>query len=105
MMRKKYYQGRLCESNVSYEYFCHPNLKLKLSSLGNQLADEGVQFDIKTAFVLVFHLGGIRISMYPSGRMLFKNLNVEKDAKKLFQKLLTILEKCPAFSEAEEVRL
>lgn len=99
MMRKKYYQGRLCESNVSYEFFCHPPLKLNLNNLGNQLADEGVLFDIKTAFVLVFHLEGVRVSLYPSGRLLFKNLNVEKDAKRLFQKLLNILENCPAFAD------
>ncbi len=96
-MRKKYYQGRLCESNVSYEFFCHPNLKLDLLKLGNQLADEGVMFDIKTAFVLVFHLEGVRVSMYPSGRLLFKNLNVEKDAKKLFLRLTAILENCSTF--------
>ena len=100
MIRKKYYQGRLCESNVSYEFFTQPNLKLNLSTLGNQLADEGIMFDVKTPFVLVFHFQGIRVSMYPSGRMLFKNLNVEKDAKKLFTKLSSVLEECPAFADA-----
>ncbi len=100
MKRKKYYQGRLCESNVSYEFFTQPNLKLNLSTLGNQLADEGIMFDVKTPFVLVFHFHGVRVSLYPSGRLLFKNLNVEKDAKKLFAQLTRTLEKCPAFDES-----
>lgn len=98
-MRKKYYQGRLCESKLSYEFFCQPNLKLNLSKLGNELADQDIMLDIKTPFVLVFHLEGVRVSLYPSGRILFKNLNVEKDAKRLFQRLTQKLGECPAFAD------
>ncbi len=96
MINSQYYQGRLCESNLSYEFFAQPPLVLNLTILANELQDNGIMLDVKTPFVLIFKMNECRVSLYPSGKLLFKNLNIEEEAKKLFVKFLAIMNRCPS---------
>ena len=88
MKGSAYYEGRLCDSNLSYEYFTHPPLTLDLHRVGEEMEKIGMMLEIHTPFVLVFNWEGIRTSLYPSGKILFKNLHIEEKAKGLFERLM-----------------
>ncbi len=88
MTQPLYYQGRLCDSNLSYEYFPNPCMKLNLLNVGKGMEALGIMLEIKTPFVLVFNWEGTRTSVYPSGKILFKNLHIEEKAKGLFERLM-----------------
>lgn len=96
MMRAQFFEGRLCESNVSYEFFPRKDTQFPLDKLGPEMEKAGVMCDIKTAFVITCKKDGVNVSIYPSGKILIKNINVEKDAKKVFESILKVLNKCPS---------
>ena len=99
MLRAVYFKGQLCDSRLSYEFFSNPPLKLPLAKVGNELEDAGWPLTIKTAFVLVFNVGGVRVSLYPSGKILVKNVSVEADAKKTFKKVIDKLNELPSIQQ------
>lgn len=96
MIRAQFFEGRLCESNVSYEFFPRAETKLPLDKLGREMEEKGLMCDIKTAFVITCKMSGVNVSIYPSGKILIKNINVEKDARKVFESVLKVLNKCPS---------
>ncbi len=96
MIRAQFFEGRLCESNVSYEFFPRKETHFPLDKLGREMENAGLLCDIKTAFVITFKMNGTNMSLYPSGKILIKNVNVEKDAKKVFEGVLKVLNKCPS---------
>lgn len=99
MLRAAYFNGRLCDSRLSYEFFPEPSLKLPLAKLGNELEDAGWPMSIKTPFVLVFNVAGVRVSLFPSGKILVKNVHVESEAQKIFKRVLAELNKCPSVQQ------
>lgn len=96
MLNEKFFQGKLCDSNLSYEFFPRSPMKLPLKKLGEEMRDVGQVFDIRTEFVLVFPLKGVKVSLYPSGKVLVKNVNEEEKAKDVMKALLTLLNQCPS---------
>jgi hypothetical protein len=96
MLQTAFYAGRLCESNLSYEFFPHHPLHLPLLALAREMEKGGRSFDIKTEFVLVFRIKGIKVSLYPSGKILVKNMNVESEAHSIFSAVLSSLNRCPS---------
>lgn len=100
-MASTYYHGRLCDSNLSYEFYTQPPMKINLVSLANEMEDHDLRLEIKTKFVLVTLFQGTRVSIYPSGKILLKNLHVQKEANALFLSLSRILEDCPAFERGK----
>lgn len=99
MLEKRYFKAQLCDSNLSYEFFPNPPLTLTLVDLAEELHDAGVIFDIKTAFVLVFKIDGARVSLYPSGKILVKNISVYTQAQKVFARVLEKMNACPTIQQ------
>lgn len=99
MLRAAYFKGQLCDSRLSYEFFPNPYLALPLAQIGNELEDAGWPMRIKTPFVLVFNVSGVRVSLYPSGKILVKNVSVEAEAKKIFKMVLEKLNACPSLQQ------
>jgi ribonuclease HIII len=96
MLHEKFFQGKLCDSNLSYEFFPRTPIQLPLGTLGKEMKEKGQLFDILTEFVLVFPLKGVKVSLYPSGKVLVKNVNEEKKARDVMKALLILLNKCPS---------
>ncbi|MEK6820782.1 MAG: hypothetical protein AABY11_00080 [archaeon] len=96
MLRPPFYQGKLCDSNLSYEYTPRELLDWNLKKVGDELKKVGVRIDIHTEFVLVLQISGVAISIYPSGKILIKNVNVERDAQTIFLDVLHALNQCPS---------
>jgi ArsR family metal-binding transcriptional regulator len=96
MLNEKFFQGKLCDSNLSYEFFPRTPLRLPLKKVGEEMHANGQTFDIRTEFVLVFPIQGVKVSLYPSGKVLVKNVNEEEKAKGVMKALLTLLNRCPS---------
>ena len=96
MLNEKFFQGKLCDSNLSYEFFPRSPMKLPLKKLGEEMHEAGQVFDIRTEFVLVFPLKGVKVSLYPSGKVLVKNVNEEEKARAVMKALLTLLNQGPS---------
>ncbi len=100
MLRAKYYKGRLCDSHLSYEFFPTNPLQLPLPKVGKELEEQGLQMKIKTQYVLVFLVEGQQISLYPSGKILVKNVSVEEKANEIFHKIIEKLNRCPSIRDS-----
>ena len=96
MISEKYYRARLCDSNLSYEFYTEPYLSLDLNKLGKELEERGLQLRIRTPFILTFLMEGVDVSLFPSGKILVKNVSVEKKAQNVFKQVIKKLQKCPS---------
>lgn len=96
MLSEKFFQGRLCDSNLSYEFFPREPVQLPLKALGKEMKENGQLFDIQTEFVLVFPIKGVKVSMYPSGKILVKNVSEGEKAQDVMRAVILLLNQCPS---------
>ncbi|MFH0969947.1 MAG: hypothetical protein V1776_00590 [Candidatus Diapherotrites archaeon] len=96
MLHATYYKGRLCDSNLSYEFIPKEETRFPLKKTGNEIKENGHPLDILTEFVLVLRVQGISVSIYPSGKILVKNVPIETEAQTIFLATLKLLNECPS---------
>ncbi|MEK6970300.1 MAG: hypothetical protein AABW68_01240 [archaeon] len=96
MLDEQFFQGKLCDSNLSYEFFPRNPIRLPLKKIGKEMRENGQLFDIQTEFVLVFPIQGVKVSIYPSAKILVKNVNEEKKAREVMNAVLGVLNECPS---------
>ena len=88
MLKKEFFKGQLCDSQLSYEFAPKKEYALPLRALGDELEQNGHFLDIKTPFVLVLQISGAKVSLYSTGKILVKHVNVEKRAETIFHTLI-----------------
>ncbi|NIO22898.1 MAG: nicotinamide-nucleotide adenylyltransferase [Candidatus Aenigmarchaeota archaeon] len=85
-----YYVFKLCKDTGGWELKPKRDLKLDLESL----ADRFDNVHVKTNVILVTEMGGARISIYPSGRILLFDVEEEK-GRKIASRIYKIITKAP----------
>lgn len=85
LLKLEHYRAQLCDSRLSYEFLPKNEIKLKLVEIGSNLEKNGHQLSIKTPFVLVCKVDGIKVSFYSSGKVLTQNVPDEESANKIFR--------------------
>ena len=94
MLKKEFFKGQLCDSQLSYEFVPKKEYSLPLRSLGDELEKNGHFVDIKTPFVLVLNIDGAKVSLYSTGKILVKHVNEEKRAETIFHTLVQWANAC-----------
>jgi hypothetical protein len=74
MLQLKHYRAQLCDSRLSYEFLPQEEMKLNLLEMGSALEKYGKTMRIKTPFILVFLVSGVKVSLYANGKILTQNV-------------------------------
>jgi len=82
--------GKPCKSRVAFEFIPKKRVKLDLEKAAGELRKEGVFIEIETPYLLVLKIG-VPVTLFQSGKILIKETNVEKDARKTAVKLVKLL--------------
>ena len=88
MLRLEHYKTQLCDSRLSYEFIPKEELRLKLLEIGSALEKEGKQLQIRTPFILVAKVNGIKVSFYSNGKVLAQNVPDEETATQVFEEFI-----------------
>ncbi|MDP2666435.1 MAG: hypothetical protein Q8P05_02970 [Candidatus Diapherotrites archaeon] len=99
MLRGDFFEARLCDSQLSYEFVPKQSLKLPLFTLGRELKDAGLYVEINTPFIVQVKLQDTKISLYPSGKVFVKHVSEKKQAQTLFRRMVKALNACPAMAK------
>lgn len=83
-LKLAHYRGQLCDSHLSYEFIPRNEYHLDLLKIGAALEKAGKQLQIKTPFILVAKVSGIKVSFYSTGKILTQNVPDQATANAAF---------------------
>ncbi len=79
---------KACRTRAAFEFIPNQGKKLELEPIKDSLADQGIQIEAFTPFVLVFKLNGVAVSLFQNGKLLVKEKQKDsatKTAKKALE--------------------
>jgi len=82
--------GKPCKSRVAFEFIPKKRIKLDLEGLAKRLKEKQVFVEIETPFLLILRMQ-VPITLFQTGKILIKETNLEKDARKIAEKLVKIM--------------
>ena len=89
-MKLSDFSGKPCKSRVAFEFIPKKKARLNLMEVARKLKEKGIFIDAETPFLLVLKIGS-SVSLFQSGKIIVKETNVEKDARKIAEKLVKLL--------------
>ncbi len=95
LLQLEHYRGQLCDSRLSYEFIPKEEYRLNLLEIGTALEKMGKQLQIKTPFILVAKVSGVKISFYSSGKFLAQNVPDEETANQVFREFVKWVNQSP----------
>lgn len=98
MLRIPFYKAQLCDSGLSYEFVPTKTLKLPLAKIGKELQSQPVFMEISTSFIITLKMEDVKMSLYPSGKVLVKHVSSKSEAERRFKRLIGALNKCPSLA-------
>lgn len=93
-LKLEHYRGQLCDSHLSYEFIPKEEHHLNLLQIGTALEKIGKQLQIKTPFILVSKVNGVKVSFYSTGKILTQNVPDEATANSVFRTFLEWINAC-----------
>ena len=84
-LKLEHYRAQLCDSRLSYEFIPCDEYHLDLLRIGAALENAGKQLQIKTPFVLVAKVQGVKVSFYSTGKILTQHVPDEATANRVFR--------------------
>ncbi|MDO8647732.1 MAG: hypothetical protein Q7R70_04960 [Candidatus Diapherotrites archaeon] len=82
--------GKPCKSRVAFEFIPKKRIKLDLEEIAKRLKEKEVFVEIETPFLLILRMQ-VPITLFQTGKILIKETNMEKDARKIAEKLVKIM--------------
>lgn len=79
--------GKPCKSRVAFEFIPKKKTKLDLDAIAKKLKAKGVFIEVETQFLLILKIE-VPITLFQTGKILIKETNQEKDARKIAEKLV-----------------
>lgn len=89
-MKLSDFVAKPCKSRIAFEFVPKHKTRLDLEKVVQNLKSNGVFIEAETPFLLVLKMGS-SISLFQSGKIIVKETNVEKDARKIAEKLVKML--------------
>ena len=80
-----------CKTSDALEALPKKHLNLDLSIIAKNIEKQGIQLEINTPMLLIFKFKGKPVSIYKHGKLIFKEITAEKEAKELLSELLEII--------------
>ena len=99
MLRIPFYRAQLCDSGLSYEFVPAHALELALQKIGEELHAQKLFVEIVTPFIVTLRMEDVKMSLYPSGKILVKHVSAKKEAERRFKRLLSALNRCPSLAK------
>ena len=91
-MEFDYFQPELCGSENSYEFIPKSKQKLELDVIAKKLSKDAL-IETETPFVIIMKYNDAKISLFRSGKMIVKNITDSKTAKKIAEKIISLISK------------
>lgn len=81
-----------CKSRLAFEFLPKKKQSLDLKQIGVSLKKNGVLIDVETTFLIMARVGGSGVSLFKSGKIIVKDTNIEKEARKIAELLIKKME-------------
>jgi ribonuclease HIII len=82
----EFYSIKPCKSSNAWEFSPKKSMKLDLKKMSNRFKN----VEIATMVILIFNMNGIKVSLYPSGRMLIHTKD-KKKAELIFNEVMKVI--------------
>ncbi|MBN2127520.1 MAG: hypothetical protein JW703_03970 [Candidatus Diapherotrites archaeon] len=81
-----------CRSSDSFQFVPKKEEKLDLMKISKILESKGVFIDFATEFLLSMKVNNKKTSLFRSGKIIIKEIDNEEDAKKIAEKVFSLID-------------
>jgi len=83
------FTGQPCKSRIAYEFVPEKRNNLDLKKIAQTLEQNSVFIDLESPHLLMVKIAGTNVSLFKSGKLIVKNTNDKKEARKIAEKLIS----------------
>tara|TARA_Y100000310_G_scaffold312012_1_gene358901 strand:- start:549 stop:827 length:279 start_codon:yes stop_codon:yes gene_type:complete len=81
--------GQPCQSRIAYEFLPKKGYKLNLEKTTTKLRENEVFIELESPYLIMLKILGTNVSLFKSGKIIVKNTNEKKEARKVAEKLIS----------------
>ena len=83
------FTGQPCKSRIAYEFIPKKRNNLNMKKIAKTLEKKEVFIDLESPHLLMVRIIGTNVSLFKSGKLIVKNTNDKKEARKIAEKLIS----------------